>query len=133
MTRTIAATVLLFVTALGVAHAVPARPLYEPPEQPKMPKVVAIDLRGTTWRGTDLIANRIMIFMPDGTLHYGVGAKTTFNKATWKLEGDNLYFEMNNQYREFKGKVIGDTIVGDSWNKVNKRWDTKLQRDPASK
>lgn len=131
MPQKLAVTLACFVLALSFAHAVPARPLYVPEDPPK--RAVELNLRGTTWVGQDLIANRIMEFMADGTLRYGVAGKLTYDKASWKLEGDDLYFEMNNQYREFKGKVIGDTIVGKSWNKVGTRWDTNLRRQPDGK
>ena len=126
MTRPLSWTLIFFAATLGAAHAVPARPLYEPPEHPK--PSVPIELRGTTWRGKDYSDNRVMVFMPDGTVHYGTG-KIQHKNGTWKLVGDDLYFEMNNQYREFKGKVIGDTIVGESWNIAKMRWETKLHRD----
>lgn len=131
MMRRLSCSLLLFVAAVAV-HAHPARPLYEPPEKPKLAPP-PIDLRGTTWRGKDLVENRVIKFLPDGKLEYGTGNSMTKNVNTsWKLEGDALYFEMNNQYREFKGRVLGDTIVGESWNKANLRWETKLIRDAAS-
>jgi len=118
----------------GIAQAVPARPLYEPVERPKPP--VIRNLRGTTWiavDGLDSSLNRVLIFMPDGTLKYGSGGQPAAfsNGASWKVEGNNLYFEINNQYREFKGQVLGDVIVGQSWNKGGMRWETRLQRDTA--
>jgi hypothetical protein len=130
MIRILACVATLILTTL-IAVANPARPLYVP--TPPKPPAPPIDLRGTTWRGMDLVADRVMIFNADGSLHYGVGAKPTNFKASWKLDGHDLYFEMNNQYREFKGKVIGDTIVGQSWNRVNKKWETTLRRDRNGK
>ena len=134
MMRVLGWTLFLFMTALGVAHGVPARPLYVPEPTPKAPLFKSLDLRGTTWSGKDAVPNYVIVFMPDGTLQYGIGKVTVkTGKASWKLEGDHLYFEMNNQYREFKGKVVGDLIVGDSWNKAGKTWKTELRRDSSLK
>lgn len=135
MKRIAAVLIVWSSVTLGVVQGVPARPLFVPDELPKAPTHVPIDLRGTTWRGMDLIANRVLVFNADGTIHYGSNKIITIKtgRATWRLDGHDLYFEMNNQYREFKGKVIGDTIVGDSWNKAGNRWKTELRRDREAK
>lgn len=136
MTRSLAFTVVIFVASLGAAHAVPARPFYEPAKI-KLPEL-HIDLRGTTWNavdGLDLQLNRTLVFMPDGALRYGTGAPggKLNQQASWKLQGNQLYFEINNQYREFKGQVVGDMIFGQSWNRAGQRWETKLQRVPNAR
>jgi hypothetical protein len=109
--------------AQNALQAVPARPRYEPPEPP-----ILIDLRGTTWQGKDLtVANRVYVFESDGTLHYGKNNPSSL-KGSWKLDGNEVYFEMNNRFREFKGIIQGDTMTGESWNKSGKRWQTTFHR-----
>jgi hypothetical protein len=130
MNRALGCTLMLFVSVLDTAHAVPAKPLYEPPPAPKLP-VPTIDLRDSTWmapEGMDQQLNRLFYFSPDGSLQYGSTLGNRGQRASWKLEGNELYFEINNQYREFKGQVHGDIIVGQSWNKAGTRWETKLLR-----
>ena len=49
MKRLIGCTFVWLTLALSLAHAVPARPLYEPAELPKAPPPIV--LQGTTWIG----------------------------------------------------------------------------------
>ena len=110
--------------ALGIAQAAPARPLYQPPEPAK--EFVFRDVRGTVWKGPEA-ADRHIQFNGDGTLSYYAGGGK--GNATWKQQGHEVYFEINNGYREFRGTINleGTVIQGDSWNKAGKRWRTVLQ------
>ena len=66
-------------------------------------------------------------FVADGTMN--VSYKTTrFNRASWKQDGDKIYWEMNNKYCEFEGKMNGDVIEGESRNVTGKKWATKMTR-----
>jgi hypothetical protein len=123
MRRTACLSFAWFTVAIGIAQAAPARPLYEPPEPPK--EITFFDLRGTAWKGPEA-ADRYIQFNADGTLSYHVGGKG--GNATWKQEGNRVYFEINNGYREFRGTInfAGNAIQGDSWNKAGKRWQTIL-------
>ncbi len=127
MRRLLAAMLAWFMLALAIAHAVPARPLYEPPEPPKPTSLP--DLRDTAWQGVEQ-ADRNIYFHPDGQLSYARGQA---GFGSWRLEGNNVYFEFNKQYREFRGTINGNTIQGDSWNIGGKRWVTSLQRVPMTK
>src|SRR5436190_19891649 len=98
MTR-LFALVTLAITFSAV-HAVPSRPLYEPPEHPKPPALV--DFAGSHWVGKCYTDNFWITFETNGTLSYGYN-DNTFNNGTWKLVEHNLYFEMNNRYLEFHG------------------------------
>src|SRR5437870_808211 len=112
MTRILAVLVVWFPLLLGLLQAAPARPLYEPPEPPKLAR---LELRGTTWEGQDHVPNYRITFESDGTVTYGYNKK--FNRGgSWTFDGANLYFEVNKKFREFKGTVDGRTIKGDSWN-----------------
>jgi hypothetical protein len=116
------AILLVLVSSMVTAAvAAPARPLHVAPEPP-VPHA-GFDLRDTFWTGADS-ADRNIYFHPDGTLGYHRGQKTF---GSWKLEGDTVYFEFNNRYREFRGRIQGNIMRGDSWNVTGKRWHTELK------
>lgn len=124
-----------FILGVGLAHGVPARPLYEPEEPPKppAPKQMAIDLRGTAWLGKYITTNRTFIFEADGTLSYKSTTKTIFkNRGSWRLDGSTLYFEHNvgvNKVMDFKGTILSNgTIVGESITKTGAKTQQTLQR-----
>lgn len=116
---------ICFVVLVSFAHAVPARPLYEPPEHPKPPPPFVF--AGTHWFGKCYADNFWIVFETNGTLTYGYDTHT-FKNGTWKLEEHNLYFEMNNKYLEFRGVMCGDVIHGESWNVAGGRWTTHFSR-----
>lgn len=126
MKHLLALVVLTF--AIGVVYAVPARPLYEPPEPPKMaPPIV---MGGTYWFGKCYEDNFWIVFEKDSTLTYGYGT-SQFKNGTWKLDGVNMYFEMNMKYLEFKGTMTNGVIQGESRNVAGGVWDTRLVHDPT--
>src|SRR2546430_2530509 len=95
MKRVHVLSITCIVAAVSIAHAVPARPLYEPPDPPTP---VVFTLGGTHWFGTCYAENFWIIFEKQGTINWGYGqldAKKAGSNGTWKLEGNNLYFEMN--------------------------------------
>jgi hypothetical protein len=53
---------------------------------------------------------------------------SSYNRASWRQDGDKVYYEMNDRYCEFEGKFAGDAIEGESHNVVRKRWTTHLTR-----
>ncbi len=121
-------SLLLFawlVLAFADACAAPARPLYEPPDPPKAPPARAIfQLEGSAWLGKYNAINRIFILEADGTLSYksatlkGKG-NAIKNRGSWKLEGDQLFFQHHIKpgtvLMEFRGTIKdGNTIVGEA-------------------
>jgi hypothetical protein len=110
---------------LGVAQAVPARPRYEPPIPP-----APFDLRGTVWDSKDVPEDRLIEFVPDGTLMYGPSRS---HNGIWRLEGNSIYFELNDGYRMFRGYLKGDVIQGESWNEGGTHWGTTLYRVEGKK
>jgi hypothetical protein len=111
--------------AIGMTHAAPERPRYEPPDAPK--EAPRFKLDETTWEGQDFVPNYRITFHADGTVTHGYNQRAN-RGGSWTFDGTNLYFEVNKKYREFKGTVVGDTIKGNSWNVKGKRWDTNLKR-----
>ena len=66
-------------------------------------------------------------FAAEGGMTVSYNGKS-FNKASWKQDGDKVYWEMNDRYCEFNGKLAGDTIAGDSHNVAGRAWETKMTR-----
>jgi hypothetical protein len=111
-----------FVLALGIGHAAPARPLYEPEEPPKLPALIIGGSNRTAWLGKYNTVDRVFIFEPDGTVSYRTIAKTSKvfkERGFWKLEGNNLTFDHfinpKTKVMEFHGIVKdANTIVGEA-------------------
>lgn len=121
--------------AFSVAHAIPARPLYEPLESGP-PAFAMANFQGSEWSGKYLTLNRIFIFEADGSLSYKSNPKTIKgfkNRGSWKLDGGNLTFEhhisVNNKLLEFRG-IIQDanTIVGEVTYKNGNKVQQTFQR-----
>lgn len=126
MKRAFVASWIGWSIAVGaVALAAPARLPYEP--APAAPS--AMSLVGTTWVGPDTVhgGDWTAVFEPGGILYYSY-VNGTYRNATWKQEGDVLYFEINKGFCENKCIIRGDVIEGDSWNIKGTRWKTYLTR-----
>lgn len=122
MRRLVLVSLVWTVLVINLIGAAPARL----PLEPKLPPP-QLELRGTTWQGQDHVPNYRITFESDGTLTYGYNGKAN-RGGSWTLEGNKLYWEVNKQYREFRGTVVGNVIQGDSWNKTGKRWQTHLNQ-----
>jgi hypothetical protein len=123
MKRPLTFSITLFALTISVAHAVPIRPLYEPPNRDTEP----LDFRGTVWDGKTYEGGALRLKLePNGILNYDYqGNKST--AGSWNSDGNILYFEMNQRYLEFRGSRIGNTIDGDTWNVTGLRWKTHLK------
>jgi hypothetical protein len=107
---------------ISIAHAVPARPLYEPPSA----ETEHFDFRGTVWHGKTYEGWAMtLVFEPSGVLMFTYNNSTS-TAGSWRSEGNTLYMEMNKKYCEFRGVRTGNTIDGDSWNVAGLRWKTHL-------
>jgi hypothetical protein len=111
---------------MSLSDAAPDRKPHAP-ELPKRP--VPLELRGSTWTGfnSGVGADWVVVFEPNGNLVYTYRG-TTYRNGTWTLEGNALYYQVNQKYCEFQGTVSGDKISGESWNQAGKRWPIQLQR-----
>ena len=88
----------------------------------------AIPLAGTIWTGVTFEGWAMTIeFKADGGMTVSYRG-SSFSTASWKQDGDKIYWEMNKRYCEFNGKLTGDKIEGDSQNMAGKKWATKLTR-----
>lgn len=126
MKRLVACLCCILLPALG--HAVPVRPLYEPPAQPG--PQVGISLGNTTWSGRLYHDGEQVTFHPDGTLTYG--AEPNGSRGSWRLTGNQLYFEIN-KWSEYQTIVSGDVISGAGWNKGGQKCQPFLRRISAAK
>lgn len=109
------------IVAAGVAYAVPARPRYERAPQPSK----TAELCGSVWDSKDVAEDRLIHFARDGGLIFGVNQT---RNGSWRLEGNIVYFEINDGYRMFRGVLLGDRIHGESCNVDATRWQTTLFR-----
>jgi hypothetical protein len=94
----------------------------------------APSVAGTLWVGVDSDGDHYeYAFMEDGTLHYASPSGFHVN-ATWKQDGDTIYFETNNRYSEYQGRIMGGHIEGKAWNTQNHQWtwSAEKQNKPAS-
>lgn len=112
---------------LALAAAAVGIPVFAAPAlKPKPPK--ATPLAGTTWVGNTAEGWEMTIeFVADGSMNVSY-KQTKFNKASWTQKDDTIYWEMNEKYCEFNGKMTGNTIEGESFNVAGKKWTTKLTR-----
>jgi len=89
----------------------------------------------TEWVGIDSSDKLITTFRfeKSGVLAYYYNG-TSYRNGTWKQDGTTIYFETNGKFREFRGKVKGDEIKGDSWNIKGHEWETVIYKynRPAS-
>src|SRR5687768_16216184 len=110
------------------AHIAAARAVPIPEDRTPKDPWDAVEMAGTVWEGPDgSYAYKRMVFEPDGTLSYSHKGGN-FRSGTWRMEGNTVYFQVNKQYREFRGTVTGNILTGESWNKAGKRWKTEMQR-----
>lgn len=85
-------------------------------------------LVGSEWHGQDGSLGLITIrLQPRGVLVYIYrdGSKL---EGLWRLQNNQLYFSVNNSYRETEGAVQDRRFHGRSWNRAGSRWETTLQR-----
>jgi hypothetical protein len=132
MRRWLACSWLLIATC-GLVAA-PVRPLYEAPEPPT-PHTIG-SLAGTYWFGKCYTDNFWIIFEEQGTINWGYGsldAKKAGSTGTWRLQGNEVYFEFNKKTLEFRGTTDGQTIKGMTFNDSGARYPTYLKITPRPK
>jgi hypothetical protein len=114
-----AAVAALFVGFL--VNSILAAPQLKPVK--KHPSLV-----GTAWTGNSFEKQTM-------TFEFGPGGQVTamyngapVKAASWKQDGDKIWFELNNKYCEFDGKIVGDRIEGQCHNVAGTRWDVVLTK-----
>ena len=123
MKRALLLSFAVFALAISVAHAVPARPLYVPPDPPML--APTIDLAETVWVGRLYTDGEQVTFHSNGTLTYAIGGGQF--PGTWRLTGDKLYFDINN-FSQYQTTVVGDVIQGTGTNKGGQPCTPLLKR-----
>jgi hypothetical protein len=118
MVRRHLVTIVLALVAVPTAAAPQLKP-----EAKKVPS-----LAGTSWAGQTAEGWSMTIdFAADGKMTYSYKGNS-YTRASWKQEGDKVYWEKNDKYCEFNGKLAGDRIDGESHNVTGKKWATNLTR-----
>jgi hypothetical protein len=116
---------LAMLTLVLVLAAWPA--LAAPQLKPEKNKE-ATAIAGTRWSGKTAEGWDMTIdFAIDGKMAVTYNG-TSFNKASWRQDGDKVYYEMNDRYCEFNGKLSGEVIAGSTHNVAGKTWETRLTR-----
>ncbi|HEX3152039.1 MAG TPA: hypothetical protein VHR66_28455 [Gemmataceae bacterium] len=114
---------MLIFAALLFAGSALAAPQLKPEKDKEAPAIVGSRWSGKTAEGWDMTID----FNTNGKMTVAYNG-TSFNKASWRQEGDKIYYEMNERYCEFDGKLVGDTITGSTHNVAGKIWQTRLTR-----
>ncbi len=144
MQRYLLSTITTLVAAISIAYAIPARPLYVPPEPPRAPTpapVVSVYLGGSAWLGKLNAINRLFVFEADGTVSYRTPASKANpikGRGSWRVEGNTLIFDhfitKGNTILEFRGTIKdSNTIVGESTSKTGGKTMQTLQRTTLDK
>lgn len=124
MARLLGAVVLL-VAASAVSAAPVPKAL-----KPKVPNLV-----GTTWISNEDEVKLGVIeytFQEDGKLSWrNQGGSQVWTAGSWKLEGDHLYWEVNQKYVDYNADFVGGQFEGLAVNKNNLRW--KITLTPKAK
>ena len=109
----------------GTNDSPPRRDEPKPPPKSERPTT---DLAGTSWRGTDSDGDEYTLhFKADGRLEADT-PKGPQRKATWKLDGNKIYFEFNNRYSEYRGTLKGDVMEGTAENARGRTWTWKFRK-----
>jgi len=94
-------------------------------DEPQKPMQIA----GTEWVGEDNVEKFIVTyrFEKNGILAYTYRG-TFYRNGTWTQNGEKVYFELNNKFRELEATIEGEVISGKSWNKKGETWRTTLYK-----
>ena len=78
-------------------------------------------IAGTTWVGDGICGPTTYTFEADGRLTYSYGS-SCWRNGTWTLDGDKLYWEVNQKYAEFNGTVKDGVVTGSAHNVAGGNW-----------
>lgn len=110
---------IIFILAAGPVLAAPRLKPRTPPVAP---------LAGTSWAGKTAEGWDMTIdFAADGKMTVSYNGNS-FTRASWRQDGDKVYYEMNERYCEFNGKFVRGAIEGESHNVRGRTWTTRLTR-----
>ncbi len=90
-------------------------------------------IAGTTWTYTDLSMGSTphmrLEFQAGGNLRaIWLASSTTYDHCSWKQTGDTIYFQFDNQYQQFHGRISGSTMTGTATNKPGISWNWMAAR-----
>lgn len=120
----------LLVRATALVSLLMSGVLFASVPQPEPVATISLipKLEGTTWMGDGVVAPTTYMFDKNGVLQYSYNGNT-YRNGTWKQDGEALYWECNNKYCEFKGKIEGVEIAGRAWNVRGGKWALKFKME----
>jgi hypothetical protein len=85
-------------------------------------------LTGTTWSGIDTARSEMRI-----VFEAGGRVRMSLNKlwlaGTWRQDGDDIYFSVNNSYIEYRGTIYENTMNGSARNQAGYSWRWRVVRE----
>jgi hypothetical protein len=118
MIRLVAAFVMM--SCLVVAAPIPKS------IKPKAPSQLA----GTIWVSDDQadLGSVTYTFHEAGkmTYSYGKNGISTYHDASWKQDGNKVYFECNKKYVEYNGTIEEGVMVMNAANVANNSWTVRI-------
>ena len=91
-----------------------------------------LSILNTTWEYSDYEKSYQITFIKNGKLKTTHPNETTPDNDTWKQSKNKIYFEFNDGYVKYNGKIKTiDLIVGKAENKHNS-WTWKMKRVKTS-
>jgi len=100
-----------------------------PPTPTSVPDVVASNIEGTTWEGTDNDGLFICEFQSGNVLTYQT-PNGTYSNGTWHQYGNSVYIETNDHYSELLATISGDVMNGTAWNVNGLEWTWTVTKNP---
>lgn len=88
------------------------------------------DLAGTSWKGIDGVSGDTVTtfnFLADGKMTYSYNG-ATHTDASWKVDGDKITWQVNNNYRMFEATRNGDKLTCKSHNVAGFRNEFSLDK-----
>jgi len=85
-------------------------------------------LAGTTWSGVD--THRIpmrVVFESGGQVRLSLAKQWLV--GTWRQDGDDVHFEVNDGYVKYEGAVFGSSMNGSARNRVGASWRWRIERE----
>jgi hypothetical protein len=99
---------------------------------------VALDLEKTTWHytdnGNDETTGYDITFSKEGILTTTHPNDRTPNNDFWQQKGDSVFFQYNDQYSRYRGRIIHPGLIEGVAANDYSSWDWKLERfiqDPS--
>lgn len=84
-----------------------------------------IDITGGVWVVEPNIGQcEVVRFLKNGLLRFSPCSRpdVQYTNGAWTQRGNDVYFQMNGHYAEFRGKIMGSTMEGKAQNRKGLKW-----------